>query len=889
MSNNVRNQQEYKTFDSLKAHIKEIPIESVLEHLGIELQKVGSNYQGNCPTGHPSESGTCFRVNTKGKFFLCFSCLAGGDVISLVEEVKRISFKEAVIWLIKEYDIKHSVNLKYLKDTVLTEEQKKEEGRRLLYATYYETSYEWMHELLFKEEGKEALAYLVNERKYDVETLKKSEFCFFPYSVEIRKYLREKHPNESDLINALPLVGAFRDNFRIAFPYRDARGRITGFIKRSIFPKGISVKKKDKIHENVRWDSTFGLSKRDLFNLCNTKNNDTLLIVEGYPDAVYFNALGMDNITAVGQGRLAESHLIGLKHKRVKNVIISFDNDLVGPNNTRDAIELLTSESNITPYVLDPNLLSPHKDPDEYVKANGIEAFQSLLKKIEKGLIWYSKQIINNCDMEDEMSKDNAIKKIIEFACSTTDARENAEISNLILHKFKIDKAVLNRMMKTQKDSGKIETYKRIKDGEGAGRFFAFIEKATNSYSYYDTKEDEVFLGVPKDILENILVSAQQTLPEVLPVLKADFDVTMNERYDLKKEIFNFFVPTKYMLLEKNDKEINSSERFENIERLLVNLIPRTEERLAYINWLAGILQTRQKQQTAWVFKGKPGAGKGLMLEHLLKPLFGSRQAIKVEDEQLNASFNPWLQNAILIAFNEVAHDNRTRNSINSKVKAIITDSEVIINEKNIRNYTITNHVNCLFFSNEKVPLFIEQADRRFNIVVTGGNLREKEWFKDPDEFIKSLEKELPHFAQFLMNWDYDKNKAMTCIDNEEKQLMVGAAMNKFEEFAHHLKTCDFDWFEENLNPIILKKYFNGSDLRNGRIKKGSALIMFQDINSNFSTNSVDFGKKLKLYEITAQRDRKVGGGGHYYTWKPSLPIDIDSGIDEVGKSNEKS
>jgi len=371
-------------------------------------------------------------------------------------------------------------------------------------------------------------------------------------------------------------------------------------------------------------------------------------------------------------------------------------------------------------------------------------------------------------------------------------------------------------------------------------------------------------LGVNKEVLENILLSSKQVLPDVLPVLKVDFDVMMNERYDIEKEKFNFFIPTEYMLLEKKEKEIKPTKQFPSIEKLLVNLLPNTEERLRYINWLAGILQTRQKQQTAWVFKGKPGAGKGIMLDHILKPLFGSKQAIKVEDQQLKADFNPWLQNALLIAFNEVAHDNNSRNTIKSKIKAIITDSEVIINEKNIRNYTITNYVNCLFFSNEEVPVFIEQGDRRFNVVVTGGNLREKEWFNDPDEFIKGFGKEVPAFAQFLMNWSYDKQLAMTCIDNEEKEMMVGAAMNKFEEFATYLKNNDVSWFESNASYAMKEHYRNIE----GKILKSSALKLFADIYSSYSTTDVEFGKKLKLYGIKPFRERKGGVDMQYYIWK---------------------
>ena len=331
-------------------------------------------------------------------------------------------------------------------------------------------------------------------------------------------------------------------------------------------------------------------------------------------------------------------------------------------------------------------------------------------------------------------------------------------------------------------------------------RYFPFIEKNTSSYAYFDKTADSVHLGVTKDILSNILLSAQQRTPEIFPALKADFDVTINERYDLEKEMFNFFTPTEYMLLKKTEEFINPVKEFPHIYRLLINLIPKYKERKRFLNWLAGILQTRMKQQTAWVFKSDQGAGKNLMLSYILKPLFGNKQVTMVNDSQLASEFNPWLQNAILIAFNEIAHDNNTRNSVKSTIKTIITEDEVTINEKNVKNFTITNYVNCIFFSNEKIPVFVEDKDRRLNIVTAAGVLRNYEWFnKDPEAFIEDLKKELPRFAQFLMNYKYDSQLAKTVIDNDDKKALVSVGMNRYEEFAYHLKKEDVDWFNENI------------------------------------------------------------------------------------------
>ena len=756
-----------------------------------------------------------------------------------------------------------------------------------------------MHGLLFTEEAKDVLDYLVNERKYELEILKNAEFCYFPLASKIKKYLLEKHTDRSDDINNLPLFGSTGDSYRLALPYRNVYGKITGFIKRAT-PNAVVYKtNKEGKPEEVRYDSTSDLQKDDLFNMCKCKDQKTIIIFEGYPDATYFYAAGMKNATAVGQGRLSQKHLEGLRATKVKNVVISFDNDKPNPKNESDnsdvdeeeklapgldntisAVKLILHESEITPFVLDPKLLEPKKDPDEYFRANGLKATQDLYKKVKKGIIWLAEQLLEKYDKDDSLSKQTTRDELLYLTTLSSDAEDIAELKIIIVDELGLEKSLVNEFIKEKKAKARIEKYKKIKSAKlnGDKRYFPFIEKSTSSYSYLDTKEGEIYLSIQKEILENILLSGEQTSPDVFPVLKADFDVNVNERIDFEKEKINLFIPTSYMLLNKTTQTFHPRYDFPHTYKLLMNLIPNYRERKRFLNWLAGILQTRQKQLTAWVLKGEQGAGKGIFLDNVLKELFGRRQTVKVEDSDLQSDFNPWLKNTIIVAFNEVAHDNSTRNNIKSRIKAIITDPDVMINEKNIRNYSITNYVNCLFFSNEKVPLFIEQKDRRLNVVTTGPNLISFEWFKkDPAGFISSLMPEVPKFAQFLMNWKYDPIAAKTCIDNEEKMSMVSVALNKFEEFAIRLKNDDLEWFEENIihSPYEQDMDFLGKrslvkmtedDLKN-KIRKDLALEVFNHIYYNQRVNNIQLGRSLKLYGIRSERSRKVDDNNWYYEW----------------------
>ena len=390
---------------------------------------------------------------------------------------------------------------------------------------------------------------------------------------------------------------------------------------------------------------------------------------------------------------------------------------------------------------------------------------------------------------------------------------------------------------------------------------FVFLEKQTSSFAYLDRIDEQLYFVDSEKKLEIILADVDQS-PTKKSVLKVIFNPSQDLTVDKSAKTINLFKPTDFMVGKKTPKVINLAVDTPSINNLLSNLIPVDVERDRFVNWLAGIMQTRKKQLTAWVFMGQPGAGKNVLLDHVLKPLFGENQAIKVEDEQLKNPFNGWLQNAILIAFNEVAHDNRTRNSINSKVKAIITDNDIMINEKNVKVFTIENHANVLFFSNSSIPVLIESDDRRFNVVRTGGNMRKRGWFSDPEQFFTDVKTELSTFAEYLINYDYDPVLAKTVISNGVKDALVDVGMTCYAEFSSHLKNNDVDWFVESMDSMLPSSNIKAVRL-NGSIAKDSALAAFKDIYQDERMTKSKLTKELKLHGI------RIGeiNGKKVYRW----------------------
>ena len=88
-------------------------ITDVVTRQGAQLISQNKNtLVGTCPAGHPSSSKKSFHVDTHKQLCHCFNCGMGGDVISLVESVKKICKWEAVKWLVEEFNLKFDPNLK---------------------------------------------------------------------------------------------------------------------------------------------------------------------------------------------------------------------------------------------------------------------------------------------------------------------------------------------------------------------------------------------------------------------------------------------------------------------------------------------------------------------------------------------------------------------------------------------------------------------------------------------------------------------------------------------------------------------------------------------------------------------------------------------------------
>ncbi|MFH0734622.1 MAG: primase-helicase family protein [bacterium] len=276
----------------------------------------------------------------------------------------------------------------------------------------------------------------------------------------------------------------------------------------------------------------------------------------------------------------------------------------------------------------------------------------------------------------------------------------------------------------------------------------------------------------------------------------------------LQEDYFNMFQESEYLknhddagiLLSCSEVLIRMKTQTPVIYELMLNIFGEEEYLSRFLNWNAVILKDRIKVDTAWLITSKlQGIGKGLMFDRILQPIYGKRQSMLVQGERMAKTFNSQDQTQWLRVYDEVYTPGNPKENLSRKewLKYIITAREQTIELKGIDSFQMANHMNLILYSNNECPIFLDNQDRRFN-VIRNENVKKTEnlsFYKSNIEMRNQIDNELPIFADLLLCYDYDVEQANTAINTTAKEQLKEITSDEYEEFAKALKNCDASFF----------------------------------------------------------------------------------------------
>ena len=330
----------------------------------VRLKKSGRNYVGLCP--FHNDKSPSLSVSQDKQIYKCFSCGEAGNVITFVMKYKKLTFQEAAKYLADKAGIPL--------ETGNSRESQITKKKDLLYKVNTEAARYYFYNLQRTSFAKE---YFL-KRGIKEEVIKRFGLGYAQDGWHnLIAYLRKKGFNdnlllEAGLISKSEKSGNTYDRFRnrVMFPVFDVRGKVIGFGGRVLDdskPKYLNSPETVVFHKGT---NLYGLN----FATKNKLEKDYIIIVEGYMDLISLHQHGITN-TVASLGTALTINQARLLKRYVNKVIISYDADVAGQTATLRGLEILRNAGFDVKVLKVPQ----GKDPDEFVRNNGKDAFLRLV------------------------------------------------------------------------------------------------------------------------------------------------------------------------------------------------------------------------------------------------------------------------------------------------------------------------------------------------------------------------------------------------------------------------------------------------------------------------------------------------------------------------------
>ncbi len=324
----------------------------------------------------------------------------------------------------------------------------------------------------------------------------------------------------------------------------------------------------------------------------------------------------------------------------------------------------------------------------------------------------------------------------------------------------------------------------------------AFREKRTAEYwkGYYTADQTfvEIFKVKSKDQLSDYLQSKGSALGPFVPEYRMIFDPQSNIIFNPAEQTVNRFSPTPLMYnIPANKKP------YPIIQRILDHAVGTGPIQEHFLNWAACIIQHRIKTHTAWIMHGTQGTGKGLICNHIFRPILSDLYYLQVKAASLRHNFDGWREGKMLIMVDEADVNMLADDAelVESNFKNWVTESPTTIHRKGVDEYSIPCFNNWIIGSNKNQPMKLPANDRRYNVA----QFQPQPFITSTYEIEVALPKEVPAFAQYLMTRKTCVDTAHTILDTEDRRNIIEQGITNTEELAINIATGNLDALWEHM------------------------------------------------------------------------------------------
>lgn len=415
----------------------------------VTLSRRGNNYWCCCP--FHLEKTPSMSIKEDGQFFKCFGCGEGGNVISFVKKIEDVDFVKAVEILAKNA----GMQMPEFQDS--DEMRKKKEQRDRLLSVLKATSDYYISNLNVVEANKH-IDY-IRKRGLSDEMVAKFKIGASIDFYGLIKHLRKLGFTEQEMIDA-GVAGKGENNLlydfygtRLIFPIINGLGEVVGFSGRDLSNDPQRAKYKNTPQTLLFNKSQLIYGYYFLRELKKAKILDTIILVEGQMDVIACHQAGVNSAIGVMGTALTANHARDLRYL-CSDIIVCLDGDKAGEGATYKALEILKQADMNVKVVR----LTKAKDPDEYIKKFGKDAFIDELFSAVDYMEFILLDLANRYDITNRADKNKYINDALEYLSKLATLTEQ-EIYLTVLKeivKVPID-ALRNTLRGARVETNKIE------------------------------------------------------------------------------------------------------------------------------------------------------------------------------------------------------------------------------------------------------------------------------------------------------------------------------------------------------------------------------------------------------------------------------------------------
>ncbi|MBB1175786.1 DNA primase [Staphylococcus epidermidis] len=370
----------------------------------VKLEKRGRNYIGLCP--FHDEKTPSFTVSEDKQICHCFGCKKGGNVFQFTQEIKDVSFVEAV------KDLGERVNIQVDIGQNQTNSSTKIASDELKMIEMHELIKDYYHYALMKTiEGEEALNYL-HERGFTDDLIKEREIGYAPDNSHFCHDFLKKKGYDIELAFEAGLLSRNEENFtyfdrfrnRVMFPLKNGQGRIVGY-------SGRTYTNQEPKYLNSPETPIFQ-KRRILYNLNKARKfirkQDEIILLEGFMDVIKSDYAGLKQVVASMGTQLSQEHITFLQ-KLTQNVTLMFDGDYAGKEATIKTGQALLNQG-LNVFVVQ---LPSGMDPDDYIRKYDNEQFIKFVQQDKQSFVLFKVKMYQNEINHNDLAYEKHFKETV--------------------------------------------------------------------------------------------------------------------------------------------------------------------------------------------------------------------------------------------------------------------------------------------------------------------------------------------------------------------------------------------------------------------------------------------------------------------------------------------